>query len=111
MRVLLDECVPRPFGNLLAPHAVSTVAKEGWKGVKNGALLRAAATEKFDAFVTVDRNIFFEQNLTALPVAVVILHAKTNRFVDLQPLASELLLILPTLQQGQLLHVPASAAP
>lgn len=62
----------------------------GWSTVKNGELL-VLASASFDVFVTVDRNLSFQQNLANLPVAVVVLRAKANRLADLMPLVPKLL--------------------
>lgn len=62
MRVLLDECLPRKLKQELGGHEVRTAQEEGWAGLKNGALLQAAAG-RFDVLLTVDRNIAFQQNL------------------------------------------------
>lgn len=85
MRLLLDESVPAKLRRLLPSHAVRTVVEMGWSGVKNGRLLALAANE-FDAFVTVDKNLPFQQNLSALPVALVVLDAPSNELAVLQPL-------------------------
>lgn len=71
MRILLDESLPRPLSRLLIGHDVSTVAREGWTSLGNGALLRQAATT-FDVVLTADQNIEFQQNLATLPLAVVV---------------------------------------
>ena len=60
----------------------------------------ALATGKFDVFVTVDRNLSFQQNLTSLPISVLVLHAKTNRLSDLKPLVPSLLAAIETAPQG-----------
>jgi len=60
MRVLLDECLPRRLKRELAGHDVRTVAEMGWAGNSNGALLNLAQ-EKFDIFVTVDKNLTAQQ--------------------------------------------------
>jgi len=60
VRVLLDECLPRKLKRAFAGHDVKTVAESGWAGCKNGTLLRLAQ-EQFDAFITVDRNLTFQQ--------------------------------------------------
>jgi hypothetical protein len=64
MRLLLDESVPKRLRRSLADHSVRTVVEAGWSGVKNGKLLALAAAE-FDAFITVDKNLPFQQNLAA----------------------------------------------
>ena len=57
----------------------------GWSGVKNGKLLALAATS-FEAFVTVDKNMPFQQNLQTLPIALVVLDAISNELNALLPL-------------------------
>ena len=96
MRILLDESLPRPLREELPGHAVETVADAGWSAAENGELLRLAA-ERFDVFLTADQNLQFQQNLSALPLAVVVLAARTNRIEDLRPLIPELLSRLKTL--------------
>jgi hypothetical protein len=86
MRVLLDENVDRLLKPLFnATFDVVTVQERGWSGLANGDLLRAAAGE-FDVFVTMDRNLPHQQNLTALELAVVVIRARSNAFVDVAPL-------------------------
>ncbi|MEM9005410.1 MAG: DUF5615 family PIN-like protein [Cyanobacteria bacterium P01_F01_bin.86] len=86
MRLLLDECIDRRFARELMGHEVKTVPQMGWAGIKNGQLLTLAAQE-FDVFITVDRNLSFEQNLPKFEIAVIVLQAYSNRLADLKPLA------------------------
>jgi len=104
MRVLLDECLPRRFGQLLAGHQVTTVPQAGWAGLKNGALLAKAAGQ-FDALVTIDHSIPYQQNLRTAALAIILLGAKSNRLEDLAPLVSPLLAVLPTVAPGQIYRV------
>lgn len=90
MRLLLDESVPSRLRRALTEHQVRTVGEMGWSGVKNGKLLALAATA-FDAFITADKNLPYQQNLSTLPVAVIILDAKS---VEL----SALLALVPALE-------------
>jgi len=90
VRLLLDESLPRPLADLLAGHEVRTVTQMGWTSVSNGALLRQAAP-LFDALLTADQNIEFQQNLQALPMAVVVLVADSNRLESLEPLVPDIL--------------------
>jgi hypothetical protein len=76
----------------------------GWAGIKNGELLTLAEKE-FDVFITVDLNLSFQQNLPKFNIAVLVLHASSNRLADLQPLAPKVLSILPTLMKGTAEHV------
>jgi hypothetical protein len=73
----------------------------GWTTIKNGELL-ALASEHFDAFVTVDRNLSFQQNLDSFSIAVLVLHARTNRLADLRPLVPRLLAAIERAQRGSL---------
>ena len=75
MRVLLDECVDRRILRHLTGHQVTPVSKRGWAGVKNGQLL-ALAEKEFDVFVTMDRNLSFQQSLPKFGIALVVLRAR-----------------------------------
>ena len=78
----------------------------GWKGLKNGILLARAAGDGFDVVLTYDQNIEHQQNLVALPVAVIILDAASNQITDLQPIVPALLQALSALKPCTLRHVP-----
>lgn len=99
MRLLLDECVPARLRNALPSHDVSTVGLEGWSGINNGKLLALAATN-FDALVTVDKNLPYQQNTSLLPIAVIVLDSKSNEFLYLLPLLPALESVLKSLVKG-----------
>lgn len=84
MRLLLDENFPADFAKLLAGHEVATVHSLGWSGIKNGELLRRAHTV-CEVFVTLDRNLEFQQNIKALSVGIVVVRSVSNRMVHLTP--------------------------
>jgi hypothetical protein len=71
----------------------------GWAAIRNGELL-ALASQQFDVFVTVDRNLAFQQNAEVLPIPVIVLRANTNRLSDLRPLVPKLLAALSKAQRG-----------
>lgn len=71
--------------------------REGWSGVKNGKLLALAAAS-FDAFITVDKNLRYQQNLETLQVAVVVLDGHSNELQALLPLMPALEAALATLR-------------
>ena len=71
-------------------HDVKTARQMGWATIKNGELLALAANH-FEVFVTVDRNLSFQQNLASFSIAVISIRAKSNRLADLRPLAPQLL--------------------
>lgn len=99
MKVFLDECVDWRLARDIVGHDVRTARQMEWTTIKNGALL-ALASAHFDVFVTVDRNLSFQQNLKAFSIAVVVLQAKTNRLADLRPLVPRLLAILASAIPG-----------
>ena len=77
-----------------------TARQMGWASVENGELL-ALASQEFDVFVTVDRNLAFQQNVTALPIPVIVLQARTNRLADLKPLVPSLLAAIGSAKRGR----------
>lgn len=83
-RLLVDECVPRPFVQALEELAPRTVQQLGWAGTKNGALL-ARATGQFDVLFTVDRDFARLGNTVGHPIAVVILQVGSTDFEALLP--------------------------
>ena len=77
-----------------------------WRGIRNGELL-ARASNHFDVFVTVDRNLSMQQNVSAFPLSVIVLCAATNRLADLQPLVPELVRVLDASSPGRVTLVGA----
>ena len=106
MRILLDESLPRRLRDAFGGHEGVTVVETGWSGVENGELLELAAT-RFDVFVTADQNLQFQQNLSALPIAVAILVARNNKLESLRMPTAELLSRLELLRPGTLIRCGA----
>lgn len=104
MRILLDECLDRRIAKELIEHEVVTVPKRGWAGVKNDKLLKLAEQE-FDVFITVDRNLTFQQNVPKVNLSVIVLDSHGTRAQDLQPLIPELLKTLKSLKKGDIAWV------
>lgn len=82
MKVILDENVPHPLLGHLSHHQVTSVQREGWAGLKNGALLRLIDGH-FDIFILGDKNLRYQQNLAGRKIAIVELF--TIRWPLLQP--------------------------
>ena len=99
MRIFLDECVDWRLARDLVGHEVMTARQMGWTSIENGELLALSAAQ-FDVFVTVDRNLSFQQNLTPLSIAVIVLHAPTNRLADLRLLVPGLLAAIASARPG-----------
>ena len=104
MKLLLDECVTRHLKREFANHEVHTVEEAGLKGLENGNLLRAASGI-YDVLITVDRNLPYQQNLTGIKVAILILSAKRNSYARLKPLMPYALKELETIKSGQIILV------
>jgi predicted nuclease of predicted toxin-antitoxin system len=91
MRILLDESLPLKLHNSFSKkHEVSTVKDEGWLGKKNGELLKLITTNDFELFVTVDRNLQYQQNLKNISFTLVVLCAPDNRLTTLQKLVKKI---------------------
>ena len=104
MRLPLDESVPKRLKRELPGHEVRTVQEAGWAGVKNGALLRSA-DELFDAMLTVDQGVQYQQNLAGLRISIVVMVAPSNDIDDLRPLLPLVVEALGWIQPGQVIQV------
>jgi hypothetical protein len=76
---LFDESLPRKLCNDFSEgHKVLPVRDIDWLGEKNGELLRLMTENKFELFITVDRNLPYQQNLQRLTLTIFVLCAKDN---------------------------------
>jgi hypothetical protein len=97
MRVLPDEQLPIDLASQLRGHAVETVADRGWAGTKNGELLRRM-TGYYDALITMDRGIEFQQPVS---FGIVIVRARSDRMQHLSPLVPAILATIAATKPGQ----------
>jgi hypothetical protein len=88
----------------LAGHDVKTVQEAGWSGKTNGDLLKLMQGQ-FEVFVTIDSHLLSQQKLTNLQVALIVLHAKSNKFEDLESLVPEILQKLSSIKPGQIIKI------
>src|ERR1035437_787423 len=105
MRLLLDECVPRRLKRDLVVYDVWTVVEMGWSSKRNGELLKLMLAERFEALLTVDQNIEFQQNVRQSGIAVVVVASCTNRLKELRPLVPQMLEALVKVGAGDLIRV------
>ena len=103
MRILLDECVPKPLKREFAELNFKTVGEMGWSGTKNGALLKLMSESGFTILLTSDRNLKYEQNLRQAGIAVIVMVARTNRLK--LPLTSKVRKALFAIKPGELIEV------
>lgn len=104
MRILIDECLNWRLGRALTGHYCTSVQRMGWNGIGNGRLL-ALAQDAFDVFLTGDRNLSFQQNVTEFDIAVVVLRAPGTQLHQTLPLMPKVLALLPTLTAGSVVFV------
>jgi len=88
-------------------HFVRTMADEGWKGLRNGALLQRMREAGFEALVTVDRRMEYQQNIPRSGIGLVVLHSRRARIQELAPLAPAIAEALDTLSRGTIVHLTA----
>ena len=98
MRILFDQGTPVPLRRTLAPHEVSTAYELGWANLQNGDLLRAAEG-RFEAFITTDQNLRYQQNLTGRQLAILVL--PTTKWVEIQQHQNEVVAAVNLLQPGE----------
>jgi predicted nuclease of predicted toxin-antitoxin system len=100
MRVLLDGNVPRAFGTLLPGHRVDTVHQRRWSDLDDGPLLDAADAQ-YDAFITMDQSLRFQQNLRGRRLRILLIRAPRNTLPVLAPLAQRVIEALSAMQPGE----------
>ncbi|MCC6773353.1 MAG: DUF5615 family PIN-like protein [Gemmatimonadaceae bacterium] len=101
MRVLLDGNLPRAFAALLPGHRITTIHQRRWSDLDDRPLLDAAEAE-FDAFVTMDQHLRFQQNLRGRSLRIIVLRAPRNTLPVLSPLAPLVLGALLDMASGEL---------
>jgi len=105
MKIILDECVPRRFKASLIGHECSTVPESGLAGKRNGELLALIEPLGFEAFVTLDKGIQYQQNLRDRKIIVLVIRARTNRLIDLLPYANACLAALVEATSGDVIVI------
>ena len=86
MRLLLDENLPKRLKQDLTEHEIYTVADKGWTGISNGKLLTLLTENEFDALLTFDKNLQYQQNFSKYTITVIILTAPDNSYLTLKNL-------------------------
>ena len=104
MKLLIDESVNIRFRHEFPDHDARTVSYMGWNSVVNGELL-ALARQEFDAFITRDTRIPYQQNIGPEEIPIIILYARSNGMRDLAPLAIKVLEALPDVKRGQVVRI------
>ncbi|MCI5065566.1 DUF5615 family PIN-like protein [bacterium] len=93
MKILLDECVPQRFADLIEGHEVRLAQEMGWASIKNGELM-ALASQAFDIMITVDKKMASQHDSKTLKMPVIILSARSTQYKHIKLLAPKLTNIL-----------------
>ena len=73
MLILFDQGTPRGIARALAGHTVKEARTQGWDTLSNGELLTAVEAAGFHLFLTTDKNLRYQQNLSGRKIAIVVL--------------------------------------
>jgi predicted nuclease of predicted toxin-antitoxin system len=103
--VLVDESLPLELAEELPFEGTSTVRAQGWLGLRNGVLLRAAVDAGFTVIVTADSNLKHQQNLRKIGIAALVVLRVRNRIEDLRPMIPRVADALPTLNAGDVIEI------
>ena len=94
MRLLLDENLPKRLKLDFLAHDIFTVRDKGWNGIKNGKLLELMIAEGFDALLTFDKNLQYQQNFQKYTLTVFVLNAPANTYSVLTTLSAKINTVL-----------------
>lgn len=102
MKLLLDEQVPKRLAQEFpSVYTVVTAQQMGWSSKRNGELLALAGDNGFDALITADKNMEYQQNEESLPLTVIVMAPLYNRLSDLIPLVPTVVSILESNQDNR----------
>ena len=102
MKILLDECVTIRLKSFLAEHLVYSVGQMEWRGLKNGILLKKAEQENFDIFLTIDKNIGFQQNTSQYKISIVVLNSSNSNIEALLGFIPAFLAQIQNFEKGKI---------
>ncbi len=102
MKIIIDECVPSIVKRGLPDHAIVSVQDMGWAGVKNGQLLKLVSAD-FDVFITSDKNLRHQQNLSAIELAIVLL--PSNQVPVVKALLPQIVNSLTAIEPGDFVEI------
>lgn len=91
MKILLDENIDVNFAAELNSHDIYTVNQMGWASKKNGELMQFASDSGFNYFITLDKNIQYQQNLSKYSFSVILLLANNSKLDTLKEMKDKIL--------------------
>lgn len=103
MRLLLDENLPKRLKLDFPEHEIYTIRDKQWNGIKNGELLKLLIENNFDALLTFDKNLQYQQNFIRFTITVFVLTARINSYTEVTKLSPQIKRYLET---GNLIREP-----
>ena len=107
--MLIDESLPKRIRREMPGFQLFTVAQKGWSRTKNGALLRLAEGAGFEAFLTADQSLQYQQNLSASRLRIIVFAAPSNRMEHIGPLLPAASVALREMSPGELRIIRSGA--
>ena len=104
VKILFDHGTPAPLRRHLPEHSVDRSAERGWELLENGELLRRAEEDGYEVIVTTDQSIRYQQNLTDLRLAIVVL--LTPAWPRVQNRTEEIRRVIEEVNPGEVREVP-----
>lgn len=102
MKILLDECLPLDFRHCFQDYHAHTAEWAGFKGIKNGQLLREAEGAGYAVFLTTDKGILHQQNLAGRRMSIILIRSRTNKIEDLLPAVDAIIRELRIIEPSRL---------
>jgi predicted nuclease of predicted toxin-antitoxin system len=91
IKILIDECLPIRLKNEYSEHKVFTVQEIGWQGKKDNDLLKLAVDERFEVFITIDKNIGYQQNTKKIKLGIIVLDVPRTKLENLKSMTKKVL--------------------
>ncbi len=104
MKLLFDQGTPAPLRKYLSDHLVETAYERRWNDISNGNLLKRAEDDGFDAIITTDQNLRYQQNLAGRKIGIVVL--MTTSWPRIKRHVAEVVIAINSLQPGSYLEIP-----
>lgn len=101
MKVLLDECIPVRVKTLFHDIDVKSVNDMKWSSLKNGELLKIASENNFDYFLTLDKNLQYQQNIRKTKIAIIIFDVSTSKIEEIKPLIPKFIKQINRFNKGE----------
>ena len=91
MKILIDECLPSRLKHQYPDHIVFTVQEMGWEGKKDKELLKLAVDEGFEIFITIDKNIEHQQNISEIRLGIIVFDIPRTKLENLIPMTNKVI--------------------